>query len=350
MTQAAPVSGSSRFSPFRISLFSVQDHYPSRQRKLHELYQEAGDQCVLAEQLGYDSFFVAEHHFHEYGVVPDPAVYLAALAQRTSTIRLGSAIAPLTFHNPLTLAESYAMVDVLSNGRLTLGVGSGYLKHEFAGHAIDPAEKRDRFDENLAILNKAMTGERLSFAGRFSRIEDVAINVASVQRPTPPMYTAVISKMAAYFVGKQGNNIMCVPYASVDSLDEVAGMIADYKRGCSESGVQGDTMFAFHAHAAATDEEARRRAAEHFDLYVATRLYAKRHVYDDIMQSGLSLMGSVETVANTMVRMYEMGITHVLLLQNFGAMPPEVVKDSMRLFAQEVMPRVSQLIAQRKAA
>src|SRR5688572_22096912 len=102
----------------RYSIFSVQDHYPSMDRTIDTLYEQVIDQCVLADELGYDSFFVAEHHFHEYGSVPNPAVMLSALAQRTERIKLGPAISILTFHHPLTVAESYAMVDVLSKGRL----------------------------------------------------------------------------------------------------------------------------------------------------------------------------------------------------------------------------------------
>src|SRR5436190_16431327 len=118
----------------RMSIFSVVDHYPSRERTVARLYAELIAQAELAEQLGYDTFWLAEHHFHEYGAVPNPAVMLSAIAQRTKTLKLGTAISILTFHNPLTVAESYAMVDVLSGGRLMYGVGSGYLGHEFAGY------------------------------------------------------------------------------------------------------------------------------------------------------------------------------------------------------------------------
>ena len=127
----------------RLSIFSVQDHYPASARTLPQLYGQVIAQAELADRLGYDTFFVAEHHFHEYGAVPNPSVMLSTLAQRTKRLRLGSAISILTFHHPLTVAESYAMVDVLSGGRLVLGVGSGYLKHEFEGYHIDPAEKRE---------------------------------------------------------------------------------------------------------------------------------------------------------------------------------------------------------------
>jgi alkanesulfonate monooxygenase SsuD/methylene tetrahydromethanopterin reductase-like flavin-dependent oxidoreductase (luciferase family) len=339
-------------SDMRLSIFSVQDHYPSRPRTLPQLYEQVIAQAVLAESLGYDTFFVAEHHFHEYGAVPNPAVMLSTLAQRTNRLRLGSAISILTFHHPLTVAESYAMVDVLSGGRLVLGVGSGYLKHEFAGYSIDPAEKRERFDENIAILKRALSGERVTFKGKFNTIDAVQINVLPVQQPIP-IYVAILNRLGAYHVGRQGNAIMCVPYASVDHFDEIGPMVAEFRKGRAEAGLvpsDDDATFAFHTHVADSDEACRRETAAAFDLYVATRLYAKKQVYDDILRSDLALFGSVETVAAKMVRLYDMGIRHVLTLQNFGLMPPELVHNSMRLMANEVMPRARSAIAKREAA
>jgi alkanesulfonate monooxygenase SsuD/methylene tetrahydromethanopterin reductase-like flavin-dependent oxidoreductase (luciferase family) len=325
----------------RYSIFSVQDHHPGKSRTVQELYQQVMRQGVLADELGYDAFFVAEHHFHEYGAVPNPAIFLAALAQRTERIKLGPAISILTFHQPLTVAENYAMVDLLSSGRLIMGVGSGYLKHEFEGYRIDPEEKRGRFDEHLHILKQALEGKRVSYQGRFTSVDNVQLNVSPMQKQVP-MYVAVLRKEAAYHVGRQGNNIICVPYASVNVLDEVTDLVKDHTRGFEESGAkhQPGALFAFHAHVSETDEQARKNAEEAFDLYVDTRLYAKRQTYDDILQSGLGLFGSVETVANKLLVLYEMGVRHVLLLQNFGMLDPILVHDSMRLFAEKVMPLV----------
>ena len=327
----------------KYSLFSVQDHYSAQARTIGEFYREVMAQCELGEELGYDSFFVAEHHFHEYGTVPNPAVLLAALSQRTRRIRLGPAISVLTYHNPLTVAENYAMVDVLSGGRLVLGVGSGYLKHEFEGYRIDPAEKRDRFDENLEIFRRALAGETVVFEGKYRKLDGVAINVPTVQRPRPPLYIGILRMEAAFHVGLRGDNIMTVPYGSLERFEEIAGLVTEYRRGRAEAGLDadsGDALFALHTSVAESDEEARRQAAASFDLYVKTRLYAKRQTYSDIVRSGLALFGSVETVAEKMVRLHNMGVRHVMSLQNFGNLPADAVRRSMQLFAEEVMPRV----------
>jgi alkanesulfonate monooxygenase SsuD/methylene tetrahydromethanopterin reductase-like flavin-dependent oxidoreductase (luciferase family) len=321
----------------RYSIMSVQDHYPGRGRSVPELYQQILAQGELAEALGYDTFFVAEHHFHEYGAVPNPSVMLSSMAQRTTKLRLGTAISVLTFHNPLTVAETYAMVDVLSGGRLVLGVGSGYLKHEFEGYNVDPAEKRDRFDESLEVLRRALSGERVTFKGRYIQAENVAINVLPIQQPTPPIYVAILRREAAYYIGKKGQRIVCVPYASVDNFEEISGIISDFRKGQSDGGIapgEDDILIALHTHIAADDAAARSQAAAPFELYVDTRLYAKRQTFDDVERSGLSLIGGTEHVRKKLERLQSMGANHILALHNFGLLSQELVFDSMRRFAQ----------------
>jgi alkanesulfonate monooxygenase SsuD/methylene tetrahydromethanopterin reductase-like flavin-dependent oxidoreductase (luciferase family) len=325
----------------RLSIFSVQDHYLAGARTVPQLYGEIIAQAELADKLGYDTFWVAEHHFHEYGVVPNPAVMLSTLAQRTTTLRLGTAISILTFHNPLTVAESYAMVDVLSGGRLVYGVGSGYLPHEFAGYAIDPAEKRDRFDENLAIVRRLLAGERVSAKGRFSNVDKVALNVRPLQSEVP-IYVAVLRREAAFHIGKQGNNLMCVPYASLDHFDQIDDLIAEYRRGKAEIGLppsDDDAVVTLHTHVAESDAQARANAEKAFNLYVDTRLYAKNSTYDDAMRNGLHLFGSVETVTDKLVALHRMGVRHVSALQNFGLLPQALVRASMERLMREVLPR-----------
>lgn len=327
----------------RLSIFSVVDHYPQRQRSIAELYDQVIAQCVLAEDLGFDSFLVAEHHFHEYGAVPDPVVLLPVLALRTKRIRLGPAVAVLPFRNPLEVAESYAMVDLLSGGRLVLGVGSGYLRHEFDGFGIDPAEKRERFDEALEIVPRLLKGERLSYTGRFHTLDGVALNVVAVQKPHPPVYVAILRKEAAYHVGRNGHRIMSIPYASAERFEDVRWMVEEFRRGRADAGLAtsaDDAIFAFHCHVAESDQAARTAAAEAFDLYVATRLYAKRQTYDDVLRSGLALFGSAETVAAKLVQLQQWGIHHVAMLMDFGLMPADQVHRSMDLIAREVAPRI----------
>jgi alkanesulfonate monooxygenase SsuD/methylene tetrahydromethanopterin reductase-like flavin-dependent oxidoreductase (luciferase family) len=332
----------------KFSMFSVQDHYPGLPRTLTQFYDEMREQVQLADRLGYYAFFVAEHHFHEYGVYPNPAVALAQLAAVTENIRLGPAVTILPFRNPLTVAEDYAMLDQISHGRVELGVGSGYLAHEFAGFAADPKNKRFQFDDALAVLKKALSGERFSHKGDYYEVEDLKLNVTPVQKPYPPIYVAVLRREAAYYVGLQGNKLMTVPYAACDTFEEIGPMMAEYFKGYQESGAPAEAsgnVTALHTYIADSDEQAREEAAAAFDLYVETRLYAKSQVYDDIIESGLALFGSVETVVDKLVRLHEMGVDHVAFLVNFGGLEDRRVRSCMERLSAEVIPAVTARIA-----
>jgi alkanesulfonate monooxygenase SsuD/methylene tetrahydromethanopterin reductase-like flavin-dependent oxidoreductase (luciferase family) len=319
----------------RYSIFSVNDHHPRLARTVPQLYGQVMRQCEVAESLGYDTFFCAEHHFHEYGVVPDPAVMLSALAQRTKRIRLGTAISILTFHDPRRIAETYSMLDMMSGGRLVFGVGSGYLVHEFAGYGIDPKEKRERFNAALDTVKRLMAGETVGKA---------MLNVLPHEGRVPPIYVAILAREGAFHVGKQGHRIFTVPYASCKDFADIGAMLAEYRRGRREAGLAADDddhVFTLHTYVSSSDAAAEAEAKSAYDLYVDTRLYAKKHVYEDIIANGICLFGSVETVAEKMCRLHEMGIRHVATMHNFGAQQPALVERSMTLLAREVMPRVA---------
>jgi alkanesulfonate monooxygenase SsuD/methylene tetrahydromethanopterin reductase-like flavin-dependent oxidoreductase (luciferase family) len=158
------------------------------------------------------------------------------------------------------------------------------------------------------------------------------------------VYVAVLARDAAYYVGKQKNRLFTVPYASCKDIGDVGVMLAEFRKGRAEAGLAADDddhVFTLHTHVASTDEEAKAQCKAAYDLYVATRLYAKRHEYEDILANGICLFGSVETVAAKMHTLQEMGIRHVATMHNFGALDPALVESSMRLFAERVMPAVA---------
>jgi len=332
----------------KFSMFSVQDHHPRLARTLTQFYDEIREQVMLAERLGYYAFFVAEHHFHDYGIYPNPAVALAQMAAVTEKIRLGPAVTILPFRNPVTVAEDYAMLDQISHGRVELGVGSGYLAHEFAGFEADPKNKRFQFDEALTVMKKALSGERFSHKGDYYEVDDIQLNVTPLQKPFPPIYVAVLRREAAYHVGKQGNKLMTVPYSACDTFEEIGPMIAEYFKGYGESDAPaGDraTITALHTYVAESDAQAREEAAAAFDLYVETRLYAKSQVYDDIVKSGLALFGGVDTVVDKLVRLHAIGIDHIALLVNFGGLEDKLVRACMERISAKVIPAVKARIA-----
>lgn len=326
----------------RFGIFSVVDHYPAElPRTSGQFFGELLEQVAAAEQLGFDSFWVAEHHFHEYGAIPSPPIWLAAAAQRTKRIRLGSAVVVLPFRNPLQVAEDYAMVDVLSGGRLNLGAGSGYLRHEFEGFGVSLEEKRDRFDEALDIVLRAWTGERFSYEGRFHTVLDVQLNVVPLQRPRPPVWIAVLRNEAAAHVGKRGFPMMMIPYATTEKLPELAETVAAFRDAFVDAG--GDLKdatvpFGLHAYCSDSFERATAEAKIAMDRYVRTRLYAKQRPYELLIEKNLIAFGSPEDVVRV-ARLYEQaGLTDFLAITNFGGLAHAKVLRSMELMAKHVLP------------
>jgi alkanesulfonate monooxygenase SsuD/methylene tetrahydromethanopterin reductase-like flavin-dependent oxidoreductase (luciferase family) len=148
----------------------------------------------LAEALGYDKVWIAEHLFSTYGVVTSTQVYAAAIAQRTRRVRIGTAVVVVPFNHPLRTASDFALIDILSHGRLDFGVGRAYQPHEFRGLGVPMEESRTMFAEGLEIVLKAWTEERITHHGKYWTIPDpVEVLPKPIQAPHPPVYQAAIS-------------------------------------------------------------------------------------------------------------------------------------------------------------
>src|SRR2546421_10561588 len=154
-------------------------------------YREFVERNIAAEALGYHSTFLVEHHFTGFGQVSATLNLLTWIGARTTTLRLGTAVMVLPWHNPVILAEQAATLDLLSEGRLDFGVGKGYRYNEFMGFAIPLEEADARFEEALAIITKAWTSEqRFSHHGRFWTFNDILVEPPTSQKPHPPFWMA----------------------------------------------------------------------------------------------------------------------------------------------------------------
>lgn len=325
----------------RFGIFSVANHYPEELRTIRELYAQLLDEIELADEFGFSAFLLAEHHFHEYGLVPSPPTLLGTAAERTKRIGLGVAVAVLPFHHPLVVAEEYAMLDQMTGGRLVLGVGSGYLKHEFEGFYLAPWEKRARFDEALKILVQAWEGKPFSYHGLYHHVENTRIGVTPLQKPHPPLWIAILHQEAAYHVGKQGQNIKLIPYATCETKDDLKSVIEECYRGSAEGdrAERPDEAVALHTYVSESPGSARAQAEEALKRYVRSRLYAKWRSYDELETAGLILFGDAEQVSSRIRELEAAGMmNHLMILPDFGALQAERVRASLKRFAREVMP------------
>src|SRR6478609_12122396 len=170
----------------RFGLFGGARTDPGEQASDSRIYTDYIDYICEAEELGYHSVFLVEHHFTGFGQVSATLNFLTYLAAKTKTLRLGTAVLVVPWHNPALLAEQAATLDLLSNGRFDFGIGKGYRHGEFKGFAMPREEADARFDEGLDVMTRAFTSrERFSHHGRFWHFDDVIVEPPPMQTPHP---------------------------------------------------------------------------------------------------------------------------------------------------------------------
>jgi alkanesulfonate monooxygenase SsuD/methylene tetrahydromethanopterin reductase-like flavin-dependent oxidoreductase (luciferase family) len=184
-------------------------------------FQEYVDFIIEAEKLGYCSTFVVEHHFTGGGDLSASLNLLTWLGARTSTIRLGTAVIVLPWHNPVLLAEQVATLDVLTGGRVDFGVGKGYRHNEFAGFCVPIEESAERFEEALDVIVRSWTsGQRFSHHGKHWRFEDIIVGPPVTQSPHPPIWMGAGSPESITAVAERGYNLLLDQFATIDVIGE----------------------------------------------------------------------------------------------------------------------------------
>lgn len=314
------------------------------------------DANVEAEALGYHSSFLVEHHFTGWSQVSATLHLLNWVAARTTTLRVGTAVTVLPWHNPVLLAEQAATLDVLSGGRLDLGVGKGYRHNEFTGFGIPIEEAEARFEEALALLVRSWTtAERFSFEGRFWRFEDIVVEPAPCQKPHPPLWMSAARSASIARVAERGGNLLLDQYASAEALGR---RIAFFRAEVERRGRRFDpasVIVARDLYVARNraDREAaleRRRKVQERTLAVS-RDPARpggSHIlfYDragaDTEQS--LLYGTPDEIADRLGALRALGIDYVIL--NIG----DQSRDSLRAFARDIMPAFADTLPSRATA
>jgi alkanesulfonate monooxygenase SsuD/methylene tetrahydromethanopterin reductase-like flavin-dependent oxidoreductase (luciferase family) len=299
---------------------------------------------VDAEALGYHSTFLVEHHFTGWSQVSATLQLLNWVAARTTTLRVGAAVMVLPWHNPVLLAEQAATLDLLSGGRLDLGVGKGYRYTEFKGFGIPIGEADARFEEALAILAKAWTStERFSYQGQFWKFDDIVVEPAPLQQPHPPLWMGAASAASIQRVANRGYNLLLDQYASAETLGQ---RIALFRSELERRGRVFDPMNVvvardlYVAKNRLDKEEALRRHREAQQRTLAVSRDPNRpggsHVlfYDHAGSDTESSMlyGTPDEIADQLASLQRVGITYLIL--NIGGMS----RDSLRFFAREIMP------------
>jgi alkanesulfonate monooxygenase SsuD/methylene tetrahydromethanopterin reductase-like flavin-dependent oxidoreductase (luciferase family) len=310
-------------------------------------YKQFVDYNVEAEALGYHSTFLVEHHFTGFGQVSASLSLLTWVAAKTKTLRLGTAVLVLPWHNPVLLAEQAATIDLLSGGRLDFGVGKGYRHNEFAGFCVPIAEADARFNESLDVIVKSWTSkQRFSHRGKYWNFEDVIVEPPTAQKPHPPMWMAAGAPDSIRQVAERGFNLLLDQFASFET---VAERIATFKAAVEARGRVFDPMDvgvarAFYVAKDQTDKEAAlerrmeaQRRLEAISSAPGVKNTASIMAYSDTREASeeSALYGNPDEIAVKLDSLRRLGVAYVLL--NGGGLVGHA-SESLRRFARELMP------------
>jgi len=305
-------------------------------------FRDYVEYAVEAEALGYNSIFVVEHHFTGFGQVSASLNLLTWVAARTSTLRLGTAVIVLPWHNPVLLAEQAATLDLISGGRLDFGIGKGYRHNEFAGFRVAPEEAEARFDESVAVMTQAFTSrQRFSHSGRFWQFDDIVVEPPPAQRPHPPFWVAAGSDASIRKAAQRGINLILDQYASPEQL---GARIALYRAERGAAGLTGPGQIAVARQAYVANDPADAAAALEKQAAWTRRTVsvsrapgapAGSHVLAYANDAGgteaNALYGTADEIGRGLQALQKAGVEYVILTLLGGV-------EQLRRFAREVMP------------
>lgn len=322
----------------------------------------------LAEALGFDVVWFAEHHFANLGLCPAPLLVAAHAAARTRRIRLGTGVVVLPLYNPMRLVDEAAYVDILSGGRLILGVGSGSHRHEFAGLGIPIDEARARFGEVLEIVEQARTGDHVAFEGRFFQVPPTALPLRPVQRPLPVFLAGLArdAEIVRHVATRGYTPFVSAMWMPAEAVAATRRIYDDARARIGQDPAGGS--FAIQRLVYVTDDPADARDAAlraidthrvvaalkagtgRFDgPFVAEDAHPGDPTVDEVLAK--AMIGPPERCIALLLRDLELvRPSHLSLFMNFGGLGHRRVARSMERFAAEVMPALAAAAPARAAA
>jgi luciferase family oxidoreductase group 1 len=320
-----------------------------------EVFARGVELAQAAETLGFRNVWLAEHHFSTYGYLSRPVQLATYIAARTTRLRVGTAVIVLPLHHPLIVAEEVATLDLLSGGRLDLGLGRGYQPYEFERLGLDLGESRARWEESVDVLLKSFAGAPFTHEGKFFRIPETTVFPQVVQRPRPPIWVTAQSPDSIESAVRRGFHVLTGGFGV--PVERMAEFRRLFDRLVAEVTPPAPLAVGVQRAVYVTDREADARAAaeearwnmrvtlslrNHYERVEGGRAIAVPAAgepsVDDLLDRFL-VIGTPETCIRQIRRLREqVGITHFNCSFWFGELSQARVLRSMEMFAREVMP------------
>jgi alkanesulfonate monooxygenase SsuD/methylene tetrahydromethanopterin reductase-like flavin-dependent oxidoreductase (luciferase family) len=318
------------------------------------MFDEILEQIEYAEEQGLEAVWLAEHHFVSYSALPSPLMFAIKAATRTRRIRFGTAVLVLPFYHPLRIAGEVAVADVLTGGRLDIGVGRGAYPYEFARYGVPFEEGRDRTQECLEVMLKAWRGVDVEHQGRFYTFPRVTVLPRPLQQPHPPIWIAALSAESFRYAIEHDHHLLSTVFR--DPVDKVAEKVELYRRVLKDAGkTEDDTELGILriAYVAETDTAAR-EALPH--VTKTHRSWHHLHFGSESITGGVVsadpvdhepspeeawerlIIGNPDRCIRQIQALEAVGVKLLLMNMNFGDMTHREAMRSLRLFGQEVLP------------
>jgi alkanesulfonate monooxygenase SsuD/methylene tetrahydromethanopterin reductase-like flavin-dependent oxidoreductase (luciferase family) len=342
--------------------FTLSDnHYENNPRGANQFVADILAETVYADELGYHSAWIGEHHFNSLGVLSCPDLVLAHAAARTERIRLAPAVTVLPLHHPIRVAEQWATLDLLSNGRVDWAAGRGYDRREYLPFHVSFEENQGIFEEGMELVRRLWEtgGQRISHKGKYYQFEDVRITPQPVQKPIPS-YVASFSKPSIELAARLGCGLVVAPFAAAMSYGGLKQVAELYHESCAKYGTKpARLMCSYFTHFADDKEQEAAQRARQIRYYkecvipafpgdprtappsyryfidMVERLHKVRP--EDLTENSV-LLGSSGQIIDTLKKVEAAGFDEVILYFNVGMKPHQQVKDEMARFMAEVAP------------
>lgn len=329
------------------------------------VYDSALEQILAAEPLGYHSAWIAEHHFNDYGLCPSPPVLAAYVAARTRTLRLGMGVSLLPLHHPVDLAEALAVLDVVSGGRLDVGIGRGGTLQDYQTFQSDREDARARVEEGVALLRRSWSGEPFDFRGRFHSVERLHVRPRPAQQPHPPLFIAANSEDSVLSAARLGLPTLSSFFVAVDELQRRRALYRDIARAAGHADAEIEALQRREwgmrvVHVAPSRAEALRAVEAPFMGYQRKmavlrsdstggtvpnsfdRQTLRLRSFTEYLETGWALLGTPEEVREGLQQYVEAtGYQRVLLLMALPGLDTALALRSMRMFAEQVVPAMA---------
>lgn len=341
--------------------FGIMNLFPMREGESdHRVMAQTLEEIEIADQLGFDSVWLAEHHFSTYGILGNPLIFGMAIAERTQRIRIGTAVLVLPFYDPIRLAEDAATLDVISAGRLSIGVGRGYQPKEFNGFGIPLEESKPRYQETLDVIRRAWAEEDWSYAGEIFRYDEVTTFPRPYQPGGPPILQGTVSPESFEVRGRAGEPIITSP--NFTPLTLMKRNFDLYRKGMTEGGfdISGYELpfmqQVWCGDGAAGLKMAAKAAMTYYKsvgkvIPGSEEALESERVYYEKVQENIKLLtleqtlthggnfGDAEAVAESIETLRtELGINHYIGWFRIPSMDRSEAIKSMERFASDVMP------------